>query len=219
MNNKKTILILLLSILLVVCCIFAYSIYSNHQSNYYNTKIEVEDLNMHNINLMDEWIKLKNDLDILGDARLDDIQINFDKDGKISFFRMHVLVDHKNNFMSYEVYNLGNKYYSINVFKSEDEYIQYKSSERVKDVFEKFNGINLMDLIHDEKYPKFFFKYKGYGNYSGSNIDKYLLGEENRLITLDNNKMPFEGHAFTIICNDHEFQSDKQILFFFNVNE
>jgi hypothetical protein len=155
---------------------------------------------IYELDLKADWLKIREELDLPENLRLENFNCEVGKDKKINYLSYQVMGYVNNQFTVYQIrLQHDQQSYSIIPIKSEEwaQYYRLVSAERFFTVFEQLD----FNKILPDDFPQYIIASRGaYQSFSTEYASNYLLAED-EIIPLEIEDLPVEGYEISFHGN------------------
>lgn len=158
--------------------------------------IEHELSSVHTMNFQDEYEQVKQELKIENkNLRLEDFEVNYIKDGRITDLSWQLLEQNGNSYNLYQIrYDIGKSKYRVTESKL-DSWIQYNRLIEADHFFENLNVLDIKDITHAKgNFSSYVIRSTGERiNYAIGNRTHFFISDR-EIQLLDDEQLPVEGY-------------------------
>jgi len=158
--------------------------------------IEHELGSVYKMNFQDEYKQVKQELKIENNnLRLEDFEVNYVKDGRITDLSWQLLEQNSNSYNLYQIrYDIGRSKYRVTESKL-DSWIQYNRLIEADHFFENLNVLDIKDITYAKgNFSSYVIRSTGERiNYAIGNRTSYFISNR-EIQLLDDEQLPVEGY-------------------------
>ena len=161
-------------------------------------KIPLSSNNAYEVDYTGDYNAIKEKLGIEGTSKLQDFQVEFERDGKLKSLRYLIIGRDEKGLILYHVRVFPDKdEYNIKPNRA-DQWLQYNRLVYSDYFFDIVKDLDFKNMIPKKEYTWYSVESPGeWGNQGNSNYDNYLLTGEG-IKELKDEEIPIEGYSFWV---------------------
>jgi hypothetical protein len=166
-------------------------------------KVSADSVNLFDNSLNQDWESIKEKLKV-NDIRMNDFQVEFEKDGKVKSLRYQLIGNKDGLFVYYDIDFVPYKEaYVIRPGKT-NQWIQYPRLISADHFFSIWRNINAREIVPQTEYPFYVAQIKGsISNYDSKNTQNLLLLSKQGVKGLGQEDLPMTGLNMTVFWMVH----------------
>ncbi|HEY8362898.1 MAG TPA: hypothetical protein VIK77_08445 [Tissierellaceae bacterium] len=161
--------------------------------------VEAITTNIYELNFQNHWKEVAETLGLdehsIRTARVENLKIDYEKDGGLKELRYEVIWKEGGQFMHAQIYlHEGERKFEIRVTKV-DQWLQYDRLINAERLFEKLDQINIKDLTPEGEFLYYGFVFGGWDNFAIKDGEIFII--ENSKIMPYTGELPVKGYWMT----------------------
>lgn len=204
-NEKKNNNIFILSFIAIAA--IALTMYFTSGSD---NKVKTGKLNVYDMSFTETFEKLKKQIKIGGEVRLDRNDLTYDSEGNITYLRFYLESSDNGEHHVYNVwYSPVEKHFSVTKIEIDKESLSFDSLIDANSIFKALDTLKFEELGPEAEAGskgETGVIFLGYNNYD-TKEDLNFKVENGEIVTLSNEELPYEGYGVVFYSKENDLQN------------